>query len=103
MLRTGRWPSASSTVETASTTIAYHSGACGGRVGAEPGNRTADRAMTTVSQLSQEKLPDAISHSWVTIIRTAAQVATGCGVNSRNGTTSWVTWLAAVSTRCSGR
>ncbi|CAM5563065.1 hypothetical protein SGLAM104S_09691 [Streptomyces glaucescens] len=55
-----------------------------------------------VIQFSQAKLPDSTSHSWVTIIRDAAAVATGCGVNSRNGTASWVTWFAATSTRCSG-
>ena len=55
-----------------------------------------------VIQFSQEKLPDRTSHSWVRIISDAAAVAIGCGVNSRTGTTSWVTWLAATSTRCSG-
>lgn len=63
---------------------------------------TADTASTIVIQFSQEKLPDRTSHSWVRIISEAAAVAIGCGVKSRNGTTSWVTWLAAASTRCNG-
>src|SRR5436309_6881616 len=59
-------------------------------------------ASTIVTQLSQAKLPDATSHSWVTTTIPAATLATGCGVNNPNGTTSWATWLPATSTRCSG-
>ena len=55
-----------------------------------------------VTALSHEKLPLTISHSWVTMMTAAAMPATGWGVNSRNGTTSWATWLAATSTRWSG-
>ena len=55
-----------------------------------------------VTALSQAKLPLSISHSWVTMMLAAAMPATGCGVNSRKGTTSWATWLAATSTRCNG-
>ncbi len=55
-----------------------------------------------VIQFSQAKLPDSTSHSCVATMIPAAYEATGCGVNSNTGTTSWVTWLAAHSTRCSG-
>ncbi len=55
-----------------------------------------------VSQFSQAKLPDATSHNCVTSTAQAAAPATGCGVNSSTGTRSWATWLAAVSTRCTG-
>ena len=55
-----------------------------------------------VSQFSQAKLPESTSHSWVTITIAAAMLATGCGANSANGTTSWAKWLPATSTRCSG-
>src|SRR5689334_3942407 len=72
---------------------------CGGWATSDPS--TVDTAMTMVSQFSQAKLPEATNHSWVTINNSAATVATGCGVNSRNGTPSWATWLAATSTRCS--
>lgn len=53
-------------------------------------------------QFSQAKFPDSTSHSCVTIISAAAADATGCGANSRNGTTSCVIWFAAASARCSG-
>src|ERR1700731_4804185 len=59
-------------------------------------------ARTIVTQLSQAKLPDATSHSWVTTTMPAATLATGCGANNPNGTTSWAKWLPATSTRCSG-
>ena len=59
-------------------------------------------ARTIVTQLSQEKLPDATSHSWVTTTMPAATLATGCGANNPNGTMSWAKWLPATSTRCSG-
>ncbi len=101
MLRTGRWLRPSSSADTARTTTTYHSGASG-TSGASAGNAITGRASTIVIQFSQAKLPDSTSHSCVTIIRAAAAVATGCGANSANGTTSWVTWLAATSTRCNG-
>src|SRR3984893_5532932 len=41
-----------------------------------------------VNQLSQAKLPDATSHSWVTTTIAPAMPATGCGANRPNGTTS---------------
>ncbi|CAM5244260.1 hypothetical protein SXANM310S_04140 [Streptomyces xanthochromogenes] len=59
-------------------------------------------ARTTVSQFSQAKFPESTSHNWVQMIRQAAMLATGCGVNRAMGTTSWTTWLAATSTRCRG-
>ncbi len=40
---------------------------------------TTEHAMTMVSQLSQAKLPDATSHSWVTMMTAAATLAAGCG------------------------
>ncbi len=86
------------------TTHSYQSGAaarCGGSRRRE--KSTAVTASTIVSQFSHEKLPDRTSHSWVRIIRQAAPVAIGCGVNRNTGTTSWVTWLAPASTRCRGR
>lgn len=58
--------------------------------------------MTIVRALSHEKFPLRSSHPWVTMTTPAATLATGCGRNSRNGTTSWVTWLAATSTWCNG-
>src|SRR5699024_11411736 len=64
---------------------------------------TAANASSMVSQFNQAKLPEATSHIWVRITAAAAQVATGCGANSRNGTPSWTTWLAATSTLCNGR
>ena len=54
-----------------------------------------------VRKFSHAKLPLSISHSCVTTMITAAAVATGCGANSRNGTTSCVPWLASTSTLCS--
>ncbi len=42
------------------------------------------------------------SHSWVTTMIAAATLATGCGANNPNGTTSWAKWLPATSIRCSG-
>ena len=45
-------------------------------------------ARTIVTQLSQAKLPDATSHSWVTTMIAAATLATGCGANNPTGTTS---------------
>ncbi len=102
MLRTGRWLRNTSSAATARTTTSYQSGAAD-TDGGSAGNRTADRASTMVIQFSQEKFPDSTSHSWVKIISAAAAVATGCGVNSRKGTTSCVTWFAATSTRCRGR
>lgn len=62
-----------------------------------------ESASAIVSQFSQAKFPDRTSQSWVRTISPAAALATGCGVNSRKGTRSWVTWLAATSTRCTGR
>ena len=59
-------------------------------------------ARMIVTQLSQAKLPDATSHSWVTTTIAAATLATGCGANNPNGTTSWAKWLPATSIRCSG-
>ena len=56
-----------------------------------------------VTRFSQEKLPLASSHAWVTTMASAATPATGWGANSPNGTTSWVAWLASTSARCSGR
>src|SRR5690606_21225885 len=88
--------------DAARTASTYHSGGSGTR-GASDGSRRAERASTTVIQFSHAKLPDSTSHSWVRIISAAAAEATGGGANTRNGTTSWVTWLAAASTRCSGR
>ena len=55
-----------------------------------------------VTQLSQAKLPDATSHSWVTTMIAAAMLATGCGANNPNGTISCEKWLPATSIRCSG-
>lgn len=101
MLSTGRWLRNSRNAATARTTTTYQSGASG-VAGGSAGSSRAGTASTIVIQLSQEKLPDSTSHSWVRIIRDAAAVAIGCGVKSRNGTISWVTWLAATSTRCSG-
>ncbi len=49
---------------------------------------TADTASVIVSQFSQAKLPDSTSHSCVAMMIPAAYEATGCGVNSRTGTTS---------------
>lgn len=59
-------------------------------------------ASRIVTQLSQAKLPDATSQSWVTTMIAAAPPATGCGANNPNGTTSWAKWFPATSTRCSG-
>ncbi|PQM45663.1 hypothetical protein C1Y40_04176 [Mycobacterium talmoniae] len=59
-------------------------------------------AKMMVTQFSQAKFPEATSHSWVTMMIPAATLATGCGANNPNGTTSWATWLPATSTRCSG-
>src|ERR1700677_311738 len=59
-------------------------------------------ARMIVSQLSQAKLPDATSHSWVMTMIAAETLAPGCGANSPNSTTSWAKWLAATSIRCSG-
>ena len=59
-------------------------------------------ASTMASQLSHAKLPLMTSQSWVTIMIAAQVPATGCGRNKPNGTTSWVTWFAATSTRCNG-
>lgn len=56
-----------------------------------------------MSQFSQAKLPDTTSQSWVRMTIAAAALATGCGVNSATGTTSCAKWLAAVSTRWTGR
>src|SRR5205807_8014167 len=61
---------------------------------------TAEKASVSVIQFSQEKFPDRINHPCVTITITPATPATGCGANSPNGTTSWVRWFAATSTRC---
>lgn len=85
------------------TTTSYQSGAAGGSAGAPtpPKSRT-DRATTIVIQFSQLKFPDRTSHSWVAIIRQAAAVAIGCGVNRSTGTTSWVKWFAATSIRWTG-
>lgn len=55
-----------------------------------------------VAQFSQAKLPDRTSQSWVRTISEAAAVAIGCGVKRRTGTTSWVKWFAATSTRWRG-
>lgn len=85
------------------TTISYQRGGAdcaGGAVNRD--QSTADRARVIVSQFSQAKFPEATSHSWVTIISPAAALATGCGVNSSTGTSSWVTWLAATSARWTG-
>ena len=46
-------------------------------------------ASTIVIQLSQAKFPDSTSHSCVAMMIAAATLATGCGVNRANGTTSW--------------
>src|ERR1700677_4793542 len=59
-------------------------------------------ARMIVSQLSQAKLPDATSHSWVMTMIAAETLAPGCGANSPNGTTSCAKGLAATSIRCSG-
>src|SRR5689334_2370614 len=94
---------------TAVTTTSYQSGAAGraggrGRGSTEAASEpaTAGRASTIVSQLSQAKLPESTSHSWVAMMTPAAALATGCGVNNKKGTTSWAKWLAATSTRCNG-
>lgn len=87
------------------TTTSYQSGGAA-RAGGRPANGVqsiTESASAMVSQFSQAKLPDRTSQSWVSTIRAAAALATGCGVNSRKGTSSWVTWLAATSTRCTGR
>ena len=52
-------------------------------------------ASRIVTQLSQAKLPDATSQSWVTTMIAAATAATGCGANKPNGTTSCAKWLPA--------
>lgn len=52
---------------------------------------TTEHAMTTVSQMSQAKLPEATSHSWVTIMTAAATLAVGCGANSATGAASCAT------------
>src|SRR4051795_1114693 len=62
----------------------------------------AEKARTIVNALSQEKLPLNISQPWVTTMHTPATSATGWGANKANGTTNWVKWLAATSTRWSG-
>lgn len=91
---------------TAQTRTANHTGAdreaAAGGGPASPVKSTADTARVIVSQFSQAKLPDSTSHSCVAMTAPAAYEATGCGVNSRTGTTSCVTWLAAHSTRCRG-
>src|SRR5918999_991323 len=87
----------------ATTIAAYHPGGgsrCAGR--GAPGQASAEAARTTASQLSQEKFPETISHSWVTMMIAAARLAYGCGANRPNGTMSWVRWLATTSTLCSG-
>src|ERR1700757_947269 len=68
-------------------------------------NDESSRALNArmiVTQLSQAKLPDTTSHSWVMTTIAAATLATGCGANKPNGTTSWAKWLPATSMRCSG-
>src|SRR5262245_29012585 len=46
------------------------------------------RASTIVSQLSQQKLPERTSHSWVTAMMAAETLAIGWGANNPNGTMS---------------
>ena len=53
-----------------------------------------------VIRLSQEKLPLTSSQLWVPTTASPATVATGWGANRKNGTTSWVAWLASTSARC---
>ena len=59
-------------------------------------------ARVMVMALSQEKLPLSMSHDWVTMITAAPTPATGCGVKSVKGTSSWARWLATASSLCSG-
>src|SRR5579875_1814064 len=91
------------------TSASYHggAGARGGGAGsgsARPASEvsTTEDAMTIVSQLSQAKLPEATSHSWVTIMTAAATLAAGCGANSASGAASCAAWLPSTSARCSG-
>src|SRR6185312_15467954 len=97
---------------TAATRPTNHSGvaarpACAGtsplgRSIATDASSIALNASTIVTQLSQAKLPEATSHSWVTTMIAAATLATGCGANNPNGTNSCAKWLPATSIRCSG-
>ena len=68
------------------TTTSYQRGGVARSGGGCQGDRSrADAARTMVSQFSQAKLPERTSHSWVTIIRQAAPVATGCGCEQQEG------------------
>ena len=109
MLRTGQKLSTTVRTVAASTAATNHTGASGTGGGVDTGTTrenavasTALNASRIVSQFSHAKLPEATSHSCVTITIPAATDATGCGANSANGTTSCATWLPATSIRCSG-
>jgi hypothetical protein len=91
------------------TSVSYQSGAGANRGGAGTGRTrpasevsSTENAMTIVSQLSQAKLPEATSHSWVRIMIAAATLAAGCGASKASGAASCATWLPSTSIRCSG-
>ncbi len=91
------------------TSPANHTGGPGSGGGSGSGSTAAAEdwsialtARMIVTQFSHAKLPDSTSHNCVTMTIAAATLATGCGANSANGTTSWAKWLPATSTRCSG-
>src|SRR5207244_4457362 len=96
-------------IVTASTSPSYQCGAAASGGGAGSGSTrvasevsTTDSARTIVTQFSQAKLPERTSQNWVAMMSPAATLATGCGANNATGATSWATWLASTSTRCSG-
>src|ERR1700738_4047629 len=108
-LRTGQKLSTTTRTVNAITSPTNHSGAPGSAGGAGIGSTAAAaelsialKARVIVSQFSQAKLPESTNHSWVMTTIAAAALATGCGANNPNGTTSWVKWWTATSTRCSG-
>src|SRR5689334_4414940 len=109
MLRTGQYVMNSTAAVKATTRAANHCGVgdsagCAGvgRTAATDESSMALKARMIVTQLSHAKLPDVTSQSWVTTTIAAATLATGCGANNPNGTTSWAKWLPATSIRCSG-
>ena len=73
-----------------------------GRTACATGSLTAAKASTIAIQFSQAKLPLATSHSWVKMMMPAATLASGCGANRKNGTTSWAKWLPSTSSRWKG-
>ena len=89
------------------TSTAYQSGSsvAGGatpRTAASAPWPSAVSASTIVMALSHEKLPLTRSQDCVTMMRSAATLATGCGAKRKNGTTSCAKWFPSTSTRWSG-